>query len=137
MAGGRTAQRGGGPHTFHMLAADRWAAWRDGPSYALYEPDGYAADGFVHCTDGARQMVATANRHYRSDPRPFVVLELDLSAAGAPWRYDDSKRRYPHIYGPLRRACVRSVAPFLRSPDGSFTAIGAASVAGRGSTSVL
>jgi uncharacterized protein (DUF952 family) len=120
-----------------MLAADRWAAWRDGPSDALYEPDGYAADGFVHCTDGARQMVATANRHYRSDPRPFVVLELDLSAAGAPWRYDDAKRRYPHIYGPLRRACVRSVAPFLRAPDGSFTAIGAASVAGRGSTSVL
>jgi uncharacterized protein (DUF952 family) len=120
-----------------MLAADRWAAWRDGPSDALYEPDGYAADGFVHCTDGAGQIVATANRHYRSDPRPFVVLELDLSAAGAPWRYDDARRRYPHIYGPLRRACVRSVAPLLRAPDGSFTAIGAASTAGGSAADLL
>lgn len=136
MAGGRAAERGGSP-TFHMLTAERWAAWRDGPSDASYVPDGYAADGFVHCTDGTEQMIATANRHYRADPRPFVVLELDLAAVGAPWRYDDSKRRYPHIYGPLRRACVRSVAPLLRAPDGGFTAIGAASVAGRDSDSVL
>jgi uncharacterized protein (DUF952 family) len=120
-----------------MLAADRWAAWRDGPSDALYAPDGYAADGFVHCTDGAGQIVATANRHYRSDPRPFVVLELDLSAAGAPWRYDDAERRYPHIYGPLRLACVRSVARLLRGPDGIFTGIGEASTARRGAAALL
>ncbi len=127
----------GGPHTFHLLAAERWAAWRDGPLDASYEPEGYATDGFVHCTDGADQTVATANRHYRSDPRPFVVLELDLGAVGARWRYEDPNRRYPHIYGPLRRACVRSVAPLLRAQDGTFTAIGGASLVERDSASVL
>lgn len=137
MAEDRTSARAGGPPTFHMLAAERWAAWCDGPPDAPYEPEGYAADGFVHCTDGADQMVATANRHYRSDARPFVVLELDLGAVVAPWRYDDANRRYPHIYGPLRRACVRSVAPLLRAPDGSFTAIGGPSLVGRDSASVL
>ena len=29
-------------------------------------------EGFIHCTDGADELVATANRHYREDPRPFV-----------------------------------------------------------------
>jgi uncharacterized protein (DUF952 family) len=111
-----------GPYTLHMLPAVRWSAWRDGPPGASYEPEGFAADGFVHCTDGEEEMVATANRHYRADPRVFVVLELDLAAVGAPWRYDDPGRRYPHIYGPLARAGVRSAAAFLRAPDGTFTA---------------
>ena len=119
----------GGPHTLHMLPADRWAAWRDGPVGARYEPEGFAADGFVHCTDGPEQMVATANRYYRADPRAFVVLELDLASVGAPWRYDDAGRRYPHVYGPLARAGVRSVASFLRAPNGMFTTIGEASPA--------
>jgi uncharacterized protein (DUF952 family) len=113
----------GGPYTLHMLPADRWAAWRDGPVDARYEPEGFAADGFVHCTDGAGPMIETANRHYRADPRAFVVLELDLAEVGAPWRFDDTARRYPHIYGPLARAGVRSVSAFLRAPDGTFTAI--------------
>ncbi len=112
-----------------MLPADRWAAWRDGPAGVRYEPEGFAADGFVHCTDGAEQMVATANRHYRADRRAFVVLELDLASVGAPWRYDDTGRRYPHVYGPLARAGVRSAAPFHRAPDGMFTTIGEASPA--------
>lgn len=66
-----------------MLPADRWAAWRDRPVGACYAPEGFAADGFVHCTDGAEQVVATANRYYRADPRAFVVLELDLASVGA------------------------------------------------------
>jgi uncharacterized protein (DUF952 family) len=119
----------GGPYTLHMLPADRWAAWRDGPAEARYEPEGFAADGFVHCTDGAEQMTATANRHYRADPRAFVVLELNLAAIDAPWRYDDAGRRYPHVYGPLARASVRSAGPFLRAPDGTFMTIGQASPA--------
>ena len=36
------------------------------------------AESFIHCTDGAAAMIATANRHYREDPRPFVVLTIDL-----------------------------------------------------------
>ena len=125
----RPAAGTGGPYTLHMLPAHRWAAWRDGPDDARYEPEGFVADGFVHCTDGTDQMIATANRHYRADPRAFVVLELDLAAVGAPWRYDDAARRYPHVYGPLVRAGVRSAAAFLRAPDGEFTRIGEASPA--------
>lgn len=124
MSAPRPAEGSGGPFTLHMLPAERWAAWRDGPPGATYEPEGFAADRFVHCTDGEEEMVATANRHYRTDPRAFVVLELDLAAVGAPWRYDDPGRRYPHVYGPLARAGVRSLAALLRAPDGTFEALG-------------
>ena len=34
--------------------------------------DSLADEGFIHCTDGAEALVATANRHYRDDPRDFL-----------------------------------------------------------------
>ena len=40
-----------------------------------YLPAAYAEDGFVHCTDGDPEMVAVANRFYREDPRPFLLLD--------------------------------------------------------------
>ena len=123
MARGRAVEGGGGPRTFHMLAADRWAAWRDGPSDALYEPDGYATDGFVHCTDGDEAMVATANRFYRELPGEFLLLTLDLDRTGSPWRFDDPGQRYPHVYGPIEPASVMEVRRFTRAADGTFTGI--------------
>jgi uncharacterized protein (DUF952 family) len=114
----------GGPHTLHMLPADRWAAWRDGPLDARYEPEGFATDGFVHCTDGDDEMLATANRHYGADPRAFVVLDLDLAALGAPWRYDEPGSPYPHVYGSLRREAVRGARPIRRDAAGRFVGYG-------------
>lgn len=113
------------PHrTLHMLPTESWAAWREGPTDARYEPDGFAADGFVHCTDAAADLVDVANLHYAADPRPYVVLELELSLDRTPWRYDDPERRFPHVYEALSRACVVGVAPIRRESDGRFTAIG-------------
>lgn len=114
----------GSHRTLHMLPVERWVAWRDGPRDASYEPEGYAGEGFVHCTDAPAVLVAVANLHYAADPRPYVVLELDLGRAGVPWRYDDAERRFPHVYGALSGACVTRVAPFHREADGRFTAIG-------------
>ncbi len=110
--------------TLHMLPVERWTAWRDGPRDASYEPEGFARDGFVHCTDAPDDLVAVANIHYAADPRPYVVLELELEMAGAPWRYDDAQRRFPHVYGALSAACVVGVGPFHREADGRFAAIG-------------
>ena len=68
-------------------------------------------------------MLATANRFYRSDPAPFLLLTLDLDLAGSPWRFDDPSGIYPHVYGPIDPASVLEVRRFRRDPDGSFTAI--------------
>ena len=111
----------GGHVTLHLIPAARWEAWRADPDPAArYEPAGFAAEGFVHCTDGDDEMLAVANSIYAAEHGPFGVLDLDLALVGVPWRYDDPGSLYPHVYGPLRRDAVRGVRPALRDPDDRF-----------------
>jgi uncharacterized protein (DUF952 family) len=69
-------------------------------------------------------MVATANRHYRDDPRPFVILTVDLERVGSPWRIDDPEGIYPHVHGPIERAAIVAVVPANRDADGRFLPFG-------------
>jgi len=65
-------------------------------------------------------MVATANRHYRDDPRPFVVLTLDLDRIRSPVRIEDPGGIYPHVFGPIDREAIVVVRPMPRADDGTF-----------------
>jgi uncharacterized protein (DUF952 family) len=65
-------------------------------------------------------MVVVANRFYRDDPRPFLLLTLDLDRTGSPWRFDDPDQRYPHVYGSIDPACVLEVRRMNRAADGTF-----------------
>ena len=103
--------------TFHLTPRAWWDAAKRAD--ALISPS-LETEGFIHCTDGAEAMVATANRHYRDDPRPFVVLTVDLDHAGSPWRIDDPAGIYPHIHGPIDRAAIVAVIPAPRDADGGF-----------------
>lgn len=103
--------------TFHLVPQPAWAAR---PPGVAYRPAGFDAEGFVHCTDGEEELVRVANRHYAGDPRPFLVLTLDLERTGSPWRFDDPGRRYPHVYGPIDPAAVLEVRGMPRAPDGTF-----------------
>ena len=103
--------------TYHLVPADTWAA-RDAAS--AYAAPSLASEGFIHCTDGAAAMVATANRHYLADPRAFLVLTVDLDATGSPWRFDDQTGIYPHVYGMIAPAAILKAQPIPRSADGTF-----------------
>jgi uncharacterized protein (DUF952 family)/uncharacterized protein YciI len=103
--------------TYHLVPADTWAS-RD-PA-AVYSAPSLADEGFIHCTDGPAAMVATANRIYRDDQRPFVILTLDLDATGSPWRYDDAALLYPHVYGPIAPEAILRSIPIPRLEDGTF-----------------
>ena len=107
--------------TYHLVAADAWARRDPGQPYA---PASLESDGFIHCTDGAEAMVATANRHYRGDPGDFVVVTVDLDEVGSPWRYDDPDRIYPHVYGPIAATGVGDAVPIPRAADGTFLPFG-------------
>jgi uncharacterized protein (DUF952 family) len=103
--------------TLHLVPEPVWEA-RDPAT--PYLPAAYAEDGFVHCTDGDDEMVVVANRFYAADPRPFLLLTLDLERTGSPWRFDDDRGIYPHVYGPIDPASVLQVRRLERSADGTF-----------------
>lgn len=104
--------------TFHLTPAERWAtADPDAP----YTGPSLADEGFIHCTDGEGELLATANRHYRDDPRRFLALTIDLDVVTAAWRADDARAIYPHVFGPIDRAAIQGVATLRRDPDGRFT----------------
>ena len=70
-------------------------------------------------TSSSRRSTGTT-----ADPRPFVVLTVDLDAVGGPWRYDDPGSPYPHIYGPIARAAIVVVNVVERASDGRLTRLG-------------
>jgi uncharacterized protein (DUF952 family) len=103
--------------TFHLVALEVWEAQRD---REVYLPEAFAADGFVHCTDGEDAVIDTANRYYRDDPRSYVVLTLDVDALASEVKYEDAGRIFPHVYGPIEIAAVREVRDVRRDTDGTF-----------------
>jgi uncharacterized protein (DUF952 family) len=103
--------------TFHLVAHEVWEAQRDRETYL---PEAFAADGFVHCTDGEDAVIDTANRYYRDDPRAYVVLTIDLDALSSEVKYEDPARMFPHVYGPIETTAVRGVRDVRRDEDGTF-----------------
>lgn len=103
--------------TLHLVPEAVWDA--HDPSVP-YLPAAYEQDGFVHCTDGDDAMVAVANRFYRDDPRPFLLLTIDLDRTGSPWRFDDTGQPYPHVYGSIAPASVIEVRRMSRNEAGDF-----------------
>jgi uncharacterized protein (DUF952 family) len=102
--------------TYHLVARRVWEAADPGRPYA---PPSLESEGFVHCTDGADEVAATANRYYR-DLADLVALVIDPSRLSAPLRYEDPRRVYPHVYGPIDRGAIVDVVPMPRAADGAF-----------------
>jgi uncharacterized protein (DUF952 family) len=107
--------------TLHLVPEDVWRAPNVDSGYL---PEGFSREGFIHCTHGEDAVIEVGNRYYRDDPRPYLVLELDLERVAAPVIYEDDEGRYPHIYGPLERHAVRCVYRIERAADGTFISIG-------------
>ena len=103
--------------TYHLAAAEDWP---DDASATSYRPASLASEGFIHCTDGRDRVIETANRYHRGDPRPYLLVTIDLDLVSAEWRYDDPAEVYPHVYGPLDPGAIRAVEAMRRAEDGRF-----------------
>jgi uncharacterized protein (DUF952 family) len=103
--------------TYHLTPREWWEA--ADPTAPLAAPS-LIDEGFIHCTDGPGEMVATANRHYRADPREFLVVSVDLDRVGSPGRIEDVGGIYPHVFGPIDRSAIVAVVPAERGPGGTF-----------------
>jgi uncharacterized protein (DUF952 family) len=103
--------------TYHLVPAPVWAT---ASGEASYVPEAFAADGFIHCTNGIDEVVAVGNLFYQGDPRPFQVLALDINRIEPEVRYDAPGEVYPHIYGALNTDAVIAVYPVVRDEAGRF-----------------
>ena len=109
--------------TFHLVPVEVFAAAdRERP----YASASLVEEGFIHCTDGETELAATFDRHYGMDPRAFLALTLDLDALDVPWRFDDPRSPYPHVYGPIRWPAILEVHRVDRRPDGRFAGLSGA-----------
>jgi uncharacterized protein (DUF952 family) len=104
-------------YTFHYTPAAHFAKFASGEDYT---PPRYAEEGFIHCTDGAENMVQVVNRFYRDDPQDYLVLYIDKTRVKSSIKYEDPAEIYPHIYGPLNQDAIVDKRPALREPDGAF-----------------
>lgn len=85
-----------------------------------YLPEGFEADGFVHCTDGAEALSMVLTTYYKDEPGDWVVLHLDADRITSPVRYDDPAEIFPHVYGPINRDAIVEVRDIPRDADGAF-----------------
>ncbi|MEJ7837294.1 MAG: DUF952 domain-containing protein [Thermomicrobiales bacterium] len=108
---------------YHLIPEPVWNEFRDA---ALYRPEAYEQDGFIHLTLGVEPLLAVANLFYTKDDRAYRVLVLDMAMIQAPVRYEDPDETYPHVYGLLNLDAVVGELAVERTADGTFKSIGAA-----------
>jgi uncharacterized protein (DUF952 family) len=113
--GTRNAERG--TLTYHLVQRAEWEA---ADAASPFSPVGFAREGFVHCTDGAEAVAATANRYFAGLKDDLMVLVLDRNRLSAPVRYDDPERIYPHVYGPIERDAILEALVMSRDANGAF-----------------
>jgi uncharacterized protein (DUF952 family) len=108
--------------TYHQVPSDEFDA-----DASEYLPVDYETEGFIHTTRTPSRVSEIANKHRRDDPRPFLLLTIDLDKLSTSWRYDLAGEDFPHIYGPLNREAIVTIEPFPRAADGSFLPISSSS----------
>jgi uncharacterized protein (DUF952 family) len=103
--------------TLHICAHEHWIRQSH---LNEYEPEQFAKDGFVHCTNDRSRLLEIANAYYQHDLRPYVAVEIDLDSLPVLAIYEDADNEFPHLYGRIPLSCVRRVIPIDREDDGAF-----------------
>jgi uncharacterized protein (DUF952 family) len=106
--------------TLHLTSE---ATWRTQANSDWYEPEAFAQDGFIHCTDGEENVLRTGNRYYRDDPRAYVLFVIDIERVEPRVVYEDANRMFPHIHGRLNQNAVVDVRIIERADDGAFLGV--------------
>ena len=102
---------------FHLITPDDWERARTAGQVV---PDGFAEEGFVHCSTDD-QVEGTIDRHFAGVDH-LLLLRLDDVALGRDRRWDEVRpgERYPHLYRPISADEVLEVVPWHR-PTGTVS----------------
>jgi uncharacterized protein (DUF952 family) len=105
----------------HLCGADEWAA---ASSRAEYRPASLSDIGFIHLST-PEQVHLPANRLF-SGRTDLVLLYLTPELLASPLRWepgvpgDPEAMLFPHLYGPMPIAAVRSITAYRPGSDGTF-----------------
>lgn len=105
---------------YHMVPADYWNGLAEENPY---QSATFADEGFIHASGSPEQLLQVAQRFYKSEPVPYIILCIDESKLDAELKWELAhvdEDTYPHIYGLLNREAVVDVVPFPRNEDGTF-----------------
>ena len=92
---------------YHIAVPEVWERYAGGPTY---QPDSYAAEGFIHCSY-EHQLDAVLERYYSQAGRVLVVkIERDKLGSELVEEPSPGGEIYPHIYGPLDLDAVAEVS---------------------------
>ena len=97
---------------FHLAHASDWDAAVAAGDYRV-STRGMSLDevGFIHAAS-AEQLAGVAERFYRDDPEPLVVLEVSEELLGFSVRWEDGGGElFPHLYGAIPIGAVTAVIP--------------------------
>jgi len=86
--------------------------WREAERRGAFEGSAVdLADGYIHFST-AGQAAETARRHFAGQDG-LVLVAVDCAALGDALNWEPSRggELFPHLYGPLTLAAVRSVRP--------------------------
>ena len=104
---------------FHITALDAWDRTK---AEGSYQPEAFAAEGFIHCST-REQVVRVADARFRGR-RGLVLLCIDTEKVVAEIVYENlegGRELFPHIYGGLNTDAVVEVLEFEPGVDGSFS----------------
>ena len=103
--------------TIYKIA--RISEWGEAVSAGVFtgSPDD-RRDGFIHFST-ATQVRATCDKYFSAEER-FYLVAADAGRLGPAlkWEFSRGGQDFPHLYGPLPLALVRSVTEIRRGPDG-------------------
>lgn len=99
---------------YHLVLADYWHSL---DITSPYLPQGFASEGFIHCTRGLDLLLQVANTYYRDVDGEFLLLVIDETRVSAEIKYESD---FPHIYGPLNRDAIIATHTMPRQTGGRF-----------------
>jgi uncharacterized protein (DUF952 family) len=101
---------------YKILRPAEWAAAQKTGTFAGSSHD--LRDGFIHLS-AAHQVRAVCDRHFVGES-DLLLLVIEAARLGPALKWEPSHKgeAFPHLYGTLPLALVRSVAEIRRGRDG-------------------
>ena len=101
---------------YKIVRPAEWSAAQETGTFTGSPAD--LRDGFIHLS-AAHQVRAVSDRHFAAE-NDLILLAVDTAVLGPTLKWEASHKgeAFPHLYGSLSLALVRSVAEIRRQADG-------------------